>query len=692
MSEQETEAASEHDGASTQTAKVVFTPSGKRGSFALGTSVLEAARTLGVDLDSICGGRGLCGRCQVLTPIGEFSKHGIHARAQHLGESTKVEARYQRINGAFAEGRRLGCQSRILGDLVVDVPADSQVHRQVIRKDVDHVDINLNSAVRLHLVDVEQPDMHEPSGDLRRLKQALQREWGLSDLTAGLHILQRLQKALRKGQWQVTVAVHEGREIVELWPGLHETLFGVAIDVGSTTIAGNLCNLVTGEVIASSGSMNPQIRFGEDLMSRVSYVMMNPGGEVALTDAVRGAIDTLLADVCNEAGIAREDIFELTFVANPVMHHLLLGIDPTELGGAPFALCTDEAMNLRASAIGVQAHPECHAYLLPCVAGHVGADTAGMVLAEQPGKLSEMTLLVDVGTNAEIVLGNHERLLACSSPTGPAFEGAQISGGQRAAPGAIERVRIDRDTLEPRFSVIGIDGWSDDAEFAARAAGTGVTGICGSGIIEVVAEMFLAGIIDSDGAILGEHAVRSQRIVIDDRTFAYVLHEGDVSIRITQNDVRQIQLAKAALYAGVRLLMDRLEIDAVDRIRLAGAFGSHIDVKYAMVLGLIPDCQLDSVASAGNAAGTGARVALLDQDSRREIEQLVRSIEKVETAVEPRFQEHFIEAMAFPHKSAAFPKLAEVVDLPAVRPSAGVSRSGRRRARRGGGSTGGPTP
>jgi len=247
-----------------------------------------------------------------------------------------------------------------------------------------------------------------------------------------------------------------------------------------------------------------------------------------------------------------------------------------------------------------------------------------------------------------------------------------------AAPGAIERVRIDRTSLEPRFSVIGIEGWSDEPEFEANAAGTGVTGICGSGIIEVVAEMFLAGIIDSDGTILGEHAANNPRVVADDRTFAYILHEGDVSIRITQNDVRQIQLAKAALYAGVRLLMDRLEIDTVDRIRLAGAFGSHIDVKYAMVLGLIPDCQLDSVASAGNAAGTGARVALLDQDSRRHIESLVRGIEKVETAVEPRFQEHFVEAMAFPHKSATFPKLAEAIDLPTPSPKATTTRRRRK--------------
>jgi uncharacterized 2Fe-2S/4Fe-4S cluster protein (DUF4445 family) len=265
--------------------------------------------------------------------------------------------------------------------------------------------------------------------------------------------------------------------------------------VGSTTIAAHLCNLATGDVVAAAGIMNPQIRFGEDLMSRVSYVMMNPGGEKEMTDAVRGAINELAADVAKQVGIAATDILEATFVGNPIMHHLLLGINPIELGGAPFALATDRAITLWAVEIDFHIHRNARIYVLPCIAGHVGADTAGVVLAERPDLTEEITLLVDVGTNAEIVLGNNRRLLACSSPTGPAFEGAQISCGQRAAPGAIERVRIDAATLEPRFKVIGCDLWSDDPGFAAATAGTGVTGICGSGIIEILAELYLAGVI-----------------------------------------------------------------------------------------------------------------------------------------------------------------------------------------------------
>ncbi len=665
---------------STDQALVVFTPSGKRGRFALGTPVLQAARELGVDLDTVCGGRGLCGRCQILCSSGEFPKHNIVSSEAHLGQSTRVEARYQRINGNFAAGRRLGCQATVQGDLVIDVPADSQVHRQVIRKALDHANITVNPAVRLYVVDVQEPDMHEPSGDLRRLKQALENEWQLTGLQASLAVLKELQQVLRQGKWQVTVAIHDDNDIIGIWPGFKEAIYGLAIDVGSTTIAGHLCDLATGKVLASSGAMNPQIRFGEDLMSRVSYVMMNPGGDVDMTRAVIDAVNTLINDVSETASITAQDILELTFVANPVMHHLLLGINPIELGGAPFALTTDESLQLKALDMGIKAHPLAKAYLLPCVAGHVGADTAGMVLSEQPQGLEQMTLLVDVGTNAEIVLGNRHRLLACSSPTGPAFEGAQISGGQRAAPGAIERVRIDPQTLEPRFSVIGSDTWSDEDSFQADTAAIGVSGICGSGIIEVVAEMFLAGIIDSNGVVNGELANRNPRVQANDRTFSYLLHEGDVTVKITQNDIRQIQLAKAALYAGVRLLMDRLDIQSVERIRLAGAFGSHIDVKYAMVLGLIPDCHLEQVGSAGNAAGTGALMALLDKDARTSIEQVVRRIEKVETAVEPDFQQHFVEAMAFPHKTASFPKLGAVVTLPVA---TSVTPVRRRRSRRG---------
>jgi len=659
-------------------ALVVFTPSGRRGRFALGTPLLEAARALGVDLDSVCGGRGLCGRCQIVLSEGDFAKHGIASRPGHLSPAGEVEAQYDARRG-LARGRRLGCAARVAGDVVIDVPPESQVHRQVVRKRPEVRPVEVDPVLRLHYVEVAPPALGLASGDLERLMEALAAQWGLEDLTAEPGILAGLQAALREGGWTATVAVRDGRRVAALWPGFRDRAYGIAVDVGSTTIAAHLCDLASGEVTAAAGAMNPQIRFGEDLMSRVSYAMMNPGGAAEMTAAVRAAIDALAGEVTEAAGVARDDVLEAVFVGNPVMHHLLLGIDPRELGGAPFALATDGSVSLAAAELGLSLHPGAAAYVLPCIAGHVGADAAAMILSEGPHLEDRMTLLVDVGTNAELVLGGRARLLAASSPTGPAFEGAQISCGQRAAPGAIERVRIDRERLEPRFKVIGCEPWSDDPAFAEASRRVGVTGICGSGIIEALAEMYLAGLITPEGVIDGALAGRSPRVQAEGRTFGYLLHDGAPAVRISQNDVRAIQLAKAALYAGARLLMDRIGVERVDRIVLAGAFGSQIDLTRAMVLGMIPDCPLDQVSAAGNAAGTGARIALVNRAARAEIEEVVRRVEKVETAMEPAFQAHFVEAMAIPHKTAPYANLAAAVDLPVRSPAAAPGR--RRRGR-----------
>jgi uncharacterized 2Fe-2S/4Fe-4S cluster protein (DUF4445 family) len=621
--------------------------------------VLDAARALGVDLDSVCGGRGICGRCQVLLSEGEFAKHHIDSRTDHLTPVNDVETEYAADKG-LTTGRRLGCQAEMLGDVVIDVPPDSQIHRQVVRKEADAHPIEVDPVVRLHYVEVEEPSLASPRSDLARLQDALQHEWALVDLQADLHVLAGLQKALRDGGWKVTVAVYDGALIIGVWPGYHDRALGIAFDVGSTTVAGHLCDLASGEVLASAGSMNPQIRFGEDLMSRVSYIMMNPGSQPDLTHAIREALNQLVAELTAKASVVPEDVLEVTIVGNPIMHHLVLGLDPTELGGAPFALATDEAQRMWATEIDLRLHRGARVYVLPCIAGHVGADTAGVILSEAPHTQDEVNLIVDVGTNAEIVLGNKDRLLAASSPTGPAFEGAQISCGQRAAPGAIERVRIDPSTLEPRVRVIGRRAWSDEPGFR----GARVTGVCGSGIIEAIAEMLLSGILTTDGVIDGSLAGRTERVRPDGRTFKYLLHEGERPCWITQNDVRQVQLAKAALYAGCRLLMDHYGIDEVHRIRLAGAFGTHIDPVRAMVLGLVPDCEPDKVTAAGNAAGTGARIALLNKRARIEIEDVVRRVEKIETAMEARFQEHFVGAMGIPHATASYPRLATVVDLP----------------------------
>ena len=647
---------------------VVFTPSGRRGGVSPGTTVLDAARRLGVDIDSVCGGRGICGRCQVEPMFGEFAKHGITADASHLSPSGTVEADY-RGRRPLTEDRRLSCTATICGDLVVDVPAESQVHRQVIRKDVDLGDIELDPVLVLRLVEFGEGD---------DLLAALGSQWGLT----GLELPPDLD-IVADGSGLATVAIRDDSQVVAVWPGLRDRALGVAVDVGSTTLAGHLFDLATGTALATAGTMNPQIRFGEDLMSRVSYVMMNPGGEVELTRAVRTSLDELIGRLCEEGGATRDEVLELVLVGNPIMHHLLLGLDPTPLGVAPFTLEISEAVDRTATELDLEVHPAARAHMLPCIAGHVGADTAAVVLATRPHEADGVQLVVDIGTNAEIVLSGDGRTLAASSPTGPAFEGAQISAGQRATPGAIERVRIDPETGEPRIRVLGVEPWSDEPGFDEAVAQTGVTGICGSGIIEVVAEMYLAGLMTADGVIGGADTRSSPRIEPDGRTFAYLLHGPDDGPRIliTQNDVRAIQLAKAALYAGIRLLMDHLGVDRLDGIALAGAFGSHIDTVRATVLGLIPDCVPSEVVAVGNAAGAGAAIALLSGAARREIQEVVGDIEKIETALEPAFQEHFVDAMAVPHRTADYPGLSTVLDLP-ERPSTSSATENRRRRRR----------
>ncbi|WP_292436848.1 ASKHA domain-containing protein [Mesorhizobium sp.] len=647
---------------------VLFMPSGKRGRFPLGTPVLDAARQLGVYVESVCGGRATCGRCQIEVQEGNFAKHKIVSSNEHISPKGAKEERYERVRG-LPEHRRLSCSAQILGDLVIDVPQDTVINAQTIRKDADTRVIARDTAIRMCYVEIEEPDMHKPLGDLDRLKIALMKDWGLKNLEFDFYLLPQVQGILRKGNWTATAAIHKDADsdiarVIALWPGLKNEAYGLACDIGSTTIAMHLVSLLSGRVAASSGTSNPQIRFGEDLMSRVSYVMMNPDGREGMTVAVREAVSGLVDKVCAEGNVQRNDILDAVFVGNPIMHHLFLGIDPTELGGAPFALAVSGAVRIKASDLGLKLNQGARLYMLPCIAGHVGADAAAVTLSEGPHRQDEMMLIVDVGTNAEIVLGNRTRVVAASSPTGPAFEGAEISGGQRAAPGAIERVRIDPDTLEPRYRVIGSELWSDQPGFAESVQATGVTGICGSGIIEVIAEMYLSGIISEDGVVDGSLAARSPRIVPNGRTFSYVLKDGEPEITITQNDVRAIQLAKAALYAGTKLLMEKQHTDHVDRIHFAGAFGSFIDPKYAMVLGLIPDCDLDKVSAVGNAAGAGARMALLNRGYRREIEETVSRIEKIETALEPKFQEHFVFAMALPNKVDPFPKLAAAVKLP----------------------------
>ena len=546
----------------------------------------------------------------------------------------------------------------------MDVPQESQLHQQLVRKEFEATEITINPSVHLHYIELADNCSTKRTNVLNQIKKALEDQWSLTDLNFIVNDWKEILPILKEGGGKCTVAVRNNKELIAIFPGFMESCYGAAIDIGSTTIAINLCSLIDGSIESNQGSMNPQIRFGEDLMSRVSYCMQNPGSQEKLTQAARTAVNELIHKACNETEISPQQVLEITIVGNPVMHHLFLGFDPVPLGLLPFTLATDKALHLRAEDLGIDINQHAGVYVLPCLAGHVGADAAAVVLTEKPYNQKEINLIVDVGTNAEIFVGNQDKLLAASSPTGPAFEGAQINSGQRAAPGAIERVRINPENFEPKFKVIGSEYWSDEIEFEESIKKIGITGICGSGIIEAVAGMYLAGIISRDGLMNASLVTKTERLIQQGRTFSYFLHRGTPEVLITQNDIRAIQLAKAALYAGAKLLMDKLGVKKVDKIRLAGAFGSHIDVKYAMILGMIPDCKIDMVTSAGNAASTGARMALLDTASRDEIESEIRKIEKIETAMETKFQEYFVHAMAIPHQIDDFSELAKIVNLP----------------------------
>jgi uncharacterized 2Fe-2S/4Fe-4S cluster protein (DUF4445 family) len=684
---------------------LIFQPSGRQGRIAAGATLLEAARQLGVDVDSICGGRQTCGKCKVIIETGQFAKHGITSSPDHVTPMGEDEARYFAKHPSInlqspISNLRLSCAACITGDVLVTVPPESTVHRQIVRKGASDRPIEIDPILRQVYVEVEPHRLGERKGDWERLQEALRNWKGGGGVGAGLapaplapaqgegeprpykidlHALRQLTPALKAGKHRVTVIVWNDAEVIDVQPGYHEGLYGLAVDVGSTTVAAHLCDLHTGAVLATESMMNPQVTYGEDLMSRVSYAMMHEDGLHKMQGVIISALNQLAGKAALAAGIKPRDIHEMVLVGNTVMHHILLGLDPTELGAAPFTLATHAPVDVKARELGLKIHPAANMHLLALEAGHVGADNVGVLIAEAPDQQDDMMLVIDVGTNAEILLGNRDGVWSCSSPTGPAFEGAQITHGQRAAPGAIERVRIDKATGEARFKVIGNELWSDEQP----AENIKATGICGSGIIEAVAELFMARILRADGQFN-----RDWRLEIGDsddapspisnlqsplrfngRKGEYVLAAADQTatgkeIVVTQDDVRNIQLAKAALYAGCKLLMRRRGVEKVGKIVLAGAFGSYIDPLHAMVLGLYPDCDLSKVVAVGNAAGDGARIALLNKQRRLESAQAARNVHYIETAIDPHFQEEFVGAMHLPHMSDTFPHLDALGVLP----------------------------
>ena len=666
---------------------VIFMPSGRRGLVPAGITILDAARELGVPIASICGGHMTCNKCLVKLEAGEFAKHGITSASHHLTPAGAAETAL--LTELASTDCRLSCQARITGDALLFVPAESRARDQIIRKSATERVIKLQPAIRKLYVELQPAQLGDYRSDWERLQAALLAEYAVTANRIDTPALRTLQANLRQNNWAVTVTLWQEDEVIDVQPGLVEGVYGLAVDIGSTTVAAFLCDLYSGEILAQESIMNPQVTYGEDLMSRISYAMTNRDGLKKMHEAIIDGLNMLGARVARSAGIRPRDIHEAVFVGNTTMTHILLGIDPIELGGAPFALATRAAVDIKARDLGLRFHHGANIHLLPAEAGHVGADNVGVLVAEMPHLYEETVLVVDVGTNAEIVLGHQQKLYSASSPTGPAFEGAQISHGMRAATGAIERVRIDPVTKEARFRVIGEERWSaawnlnPDAPLAEQPAHL-ASGICGSGIIEVVAELYLAGVLLPDGRF--NRACPTDRLAWEEHKGAYLLATAAQTssgkpIWVTQDDVRNIQLAKAALYAGAKLLMSHAGVDKIDRIIMAGAFGSYIDPKYAMILGLFPDCELAKVNAVGNAAGDGARIALLNRTRRAEAEQLALSVDYVETAVHPDFQDEFVGAIHLPHATDSFPHLAGMLPAIEISTAADTGRERRRRRR-----------
>jgi uncharacterized 2Fe-2S/4Fe-4S cluster protein (DUF4445 family) len=584
---------------------------------------------------------------------GTFERYGITSAAKHLSPFSEDEARFIGKKERKA-GFRLACCASVLGDLLVFVPEENRAVRQVVRKAASAKRIDLNPAVRLFTVSLPPPDLADPLADCERLCAALENHFGIPRPGIDYPALLELSGALRKGNWTVTAALRLEQEVLAVFPGEVKEAYGLAIDVGSTTVAAYLCSLLSGEVIATRSLMNPQVAYGDDVIARITYVNEQPGGLQRLRGAILDGLNRLIREIAGDAGLSPADLLELTVVGNTAMHHILLGLDPRPLGVAPFTPALHRSLDIKARDLGLRVHPAANVHILPIEAGFVGADNVGVLIAEEPYRRNEMTLILDVGTNGEMILGNRQRLLSASCATGPALEGAHIRFGMRAAPGAIERIRIDPATFEVSFKIISQEGWRPQCRIR------GAKGICGSGIIDGVAELFRAGIIDGSGRFRTDLDTRRLRLNGGRPEFVIAWQEEtalETEIVIGQKDIRSVQLAKGALYAGAKLMMKRLGIEKLDRVVLAGAFGSYIDKTEAMILGMFPDCDLECVSSVGNAAGDGARIALLNREKRREAEEMARRVEYLELTLEKGFQEEFMAAISIPHARDPFPHL-----------------------------------
>jgi uncharacterized 2Fe-2S/4Fe-4S cluster protein (DUF4445 family) len=647
-----------------KTHKVIFQPAGRRGEVEEGRTILQAAQSLGVDIEALCGNKKVCGKCKVRIEEGYFEKDNIDSGMSHIFPAEPSADELKHIKPQDGPGIRLACQCEIRGDVKVFVPERSRAGKQVVRKAAKELKIALDPAVKKYNIELVKPTLHDmTTGDWERVLKFLEEDYGLKGLTFDYFTLKSLQDMLRKGEWKATVTVWMDREIIKVEPGFIEASYGLAVDVGTTTCVGYLTDLNTGRVVNTESMMNPQVPYGEDVMSRITYAMSNSDGletmQKSIIQGLNEIIERVVVDVKKDGPDPGQVIDDLTIVFNTAMHHIFLGFNPEYIGRSPFIPAVQSSLTIKARDLGLKINPAAYIHVLPIEAGFVGADNVGVLIAEEPYNQDENVLIIDIGTNGELLMGNRNKVCSTSCATGPAFEGAQIKFGMRAAPGAIETVEIDPATKEPRYKVIGKADWHTHIEKVDAK------GLCGSAIIQVVAEMFKAGIVDKSGRFVMDLGTPRVRKDADGKPEYVLAWASETSIgqdiTITQGDVRALQLAKGALYTGAKLMMRRLGITALDRVILAGAFGSHIDREASLTLGMFPDCALDKVYAVGNAAGDGSRMALLNRGKRREADERARWVEFVEIATDPAFEKEFMMAMHIPHMKDKFPNLKELL-------------------------------
>jgi uncharacterized 2Fe-2S/4Fe-4S cluster protein (DUF4445 family) len=610
--------------------KVYFKPSERCGNFEPGFTIQEAARNLGVLLESICMGKGTCLKCKVIILQGQ----------KNLSPPTQVEI--ERFNSEeLLAGYRLACQARIFGDVDILVPSISSFNLQVIRKPLVRECYAVRPALSWYLVDLPIPILYNNKSDLSRLLEVLKERYGLHSLSVDYNVLKSLSDNLRKARWQVEIAIWNNREVVRIYPQGCSHPCGIAMDVGTTTVAGYLVDLMSGKVLAAHSLSNPQIAYGEDVMSRIAYCNANPEGMGTLQRIIIGTLNEIIMESTKSAGVSINDIFEMVVVGNTCMHHLLLGFHPRYIGQAPFIPALQSSYNLKAKELGLVLEPSTNIHILPIIGGFIGADTIGVLLATKPWLSKENQLIIDIGTNGEIILATQGHLLSCSVATGPVFEGAHVRFGMRAAPGAIERLHINSD-LEVHWETISQEK---------------PKGICGSGIISAIANLFAKGVIDRTGKFVS--SLSNSRLRKGEKGKEFVIAWAkqtsiDHDIVITQEDIENVLMAKAAIYAGAKVLMRKAKVEMIDRVLLAGAFGNYIDPLAAYQIGMLPECDPKSIFTVGNAAGEGAVIALLDKFERKRAEELAKKVEYVELTLEPAFEHEFAMAMMFPHMKDKF--------------------------------------